>query len=97
MEWKGFQGLPVLLRVWMENWQVGERQRGARLICSSKGELGEASQSVDNVMEMEEEVMGPPQLEISNGLAVPFLGRTVGLVQGAGLGGLLFHLLGSVL
>ena len=75
MEWEGFQGLPVLLKVWVENWQVGEGWRGASLICSSKGDLGEASQSEDNVVEMEKEVMGPPQLGISNGLAIPFLGR----------------------
>lgn len=75
MGWEGFQGLPVLLKVWVENWQVGEGQKGASLICSSKGDLGEASQSEDNVVEMEKGVMGPARLEISNGLAIPFLGR----------------------
>lgn len=65
----------MLLKVWVENWQVGEGQKGASPICSSKGDLGEASQSKDNVVEMKKRVMGPPRLEISNGLAIPFLGR----------------------
>lgn len=67
----------------------------------SKGVVGEASQSEDNVVEMEKEVMGPLQREISNGLATPFLGRreggtgvsrgsfsTLSLVLGSPCGGL---------
>lgn len=54
---------------------LAEGWRGAGLIPSSKGE---ASQSEDNVVEMGKEVMGPPQHEIANGLATPFLGRREG-------------------
>lgn len=70
MGWEGFQRL--------ENWQVAEGWRGPGLISSSKGVVDEASQGEDNVVEMEKEVMGPPQREISNGLATPFLGRREG-------------------
>lgn len=42
----------MLFKVWVENWQVGEGLRGASLICSSKGDLGEASQTEDDVVEM---------------------------------------------
>lgn len=57
--------------------------------------MGEASQSEDNVVEMEE-LLGPPWLEISDGSAIPFeeggrnrwLGQRVGLW---GLQGFLFH------
>lgn len=58
-----------------ENWQVGEGWRGAGLISSSEGVVGEASQREGDVVEREKEVVGPPQLEISNGLATLFLGR----------------------
>jgi len=53
---------------------LGEGLRGASLTCSSKGGLGEASQSEDNVAEMEE-VMGLPWLEILNSLSTPFSAR----------------------
>ncbi|RLV88982.1 hypothetical protein DV515_00015112 [Chloebia gouldiae] len=68
MDWEGFQGLHSS----GENWQVTEGWRGARLISSSKGVVGKAFRSEDDVVEMEKEVMGPPQREIPNG---SFLGR----------------------
>lgn len=68
----GISGV-AFLKAWVEKWQVGEGWRGAGLISSSKGVVGEVSQSEDDVVEME--VVGPPHLEISNGLATPFFGR----------------------
>lgn len=37
-------GVGGISRVWVENWQVAERWRGAGLTSSSKGVVGEASQ-----------------------------------------------------
>lgn len=52
--------------------------------------MREASQSEDNVVEMEKEVVGPPRLEILNSLSVPFFsweGRQLAWGRVLGCGG----------